>query len=114
MRSRLALGTEAIAAALIALAGQAAPASTGSTDIYRNQFRESFGAPVLSKDSLVSAACLNEFTDIWGDGFEDSFGAIAQRPRSQTAYGTGSTDVWSNAFRASFADVPPSVSTRPS
>jgi hypothetical protein len=62
MRSKLALGTETIAAALIALAGQVAAASTGSTDIYRNQFRESFGA--YSTGS----------TDLWGNAFRASFG----------------------------------------
>jgi hypothetical protein len=111
MRSKLALGTETIAAALIALASQVAAASTGSTDIYRNQFRESFGAPVLSNDSLGSAACMNESTDIWGNRFGESFGVSQHRPKSQTAYSTGSTDVWGNAFRASFGDAPPSVST---
>jgi hypothetical protein len=114
MKSKLALGTLTIAALLIVLAGQAAAAGTGSTDIYRNQFRESFGASVLSKNSLGFADYLNESTDIWGNEFLESFGASEHRPSSQTAYTTGSTDLWGNGFHASFGDVSPSVSTGPS
>jgi hypothetical protein len=114
MRSKLAFGTATIAVVLATLAGEAAAASTGSTDIYRNQFRQSFGAPLLSKDLPGFATYLDASTDIWGNEFEESFGASEHRPRSQTAYSNGSTDVWGNGFRASFGDVPLSVSTGPS
>jgi hypothetical protein len=114
MKNKLALTTLTIAAALTAIAGEAAAASTGSTDIYRNQFRQSFGAPVLSKDLPGFATYLDASTDIWGNEFEESFGASEDRPRSQTASSAGSTDVWGNGFRASFGGVPLSVSTGPS
>jgi len=113
MKNKLALTALTIATALTAIADEAAAASTGSTDIYSNQFRQSFGGPVLSKDLPGFSAYLDASTDIWANEFEESFGASEGRPSSQTAYGTGSTDVWGNGFRASFGDVPLSVSTGP-
>jgi len=111
MKNKLALTALTIAAALTAIAGEATAASTGSTDIYLNQFRQSFGAPVLSRDLPGFATYLQVSTDIWANEFEESFGASEDRTRSQTAYSTGSTDVWGNGFRASFGSVPLSVST---
>jgi hypothetical protein len=111
VKNKLALTALTIATALTAIAGEAAAASTGSTDIYLNQFKQSFGAPVPSRNLPGFATYLQASTDIWANEFEESFGASEDRPRSQTAYSTGSTDVWGNGFRASFRDVPLSVST---
>lgn len=57
-------------------------------------------ATVLIRWSNAGLACaigfasyLDASTDIWGNEFEESFGASEDRPRSQTAYRTGSTDL---------------------
>jgi len=84
----------------LATAARPAVADTGSTDIYRNQFQQSFGpaaAPVSAAPSIQTTGS----TDLWGNGFGKSFpgtgGSVAQ-----SVYANGSTDLWGNGFRSSF------------
>jgi hypothetical protein len=94
-----------IALGLLVLAGGALAANTGSTDIYRNQFQESFGVAIRSNDSTHFADYRNGSTDIYRNRFQESFGSSEPGGQAQTACGTGSTDIWGNGFRKSFGDT---------
>jgi len=101
----------AIALGLLALTGVAAATNNGPTDIWSNQFRESFGAPTLSERPARTAAFRNGSTDIWGNQFRQSFGASQASASAQLACGTGSTDIWGNGFSRSFGETRPVAST---
>jgi hypothetical protein len=92
------------AAVLLALATSARPAAaeTASTDIYRNEFQQSFGAPVRSPASLQSVTQVSGSTDIWATDFRTAFGRSTGGSVSQASTINGSTDTWGNGFRASF------------
>jgi hypothetical protein len=94
---------------VLALAG-AASAASGSTDIYRNEFRASFGASASGADPAHRAAYRNGSTDTWGNnGFAQSFGAGNPGAQPTAVCATGSTDIWgNNGFRKSFGSAPPS------
>jgi hypothetical protein len=110
MKSTLAAITtaarSAIALGLLTVAGVAGATNNGSTDIWSNQFRESFGAPALSEEPTRTAASRNGSTDIWGNQFRQSFGASQAGAPAQSACGTGSTDIWGNGFRPSIGGAP--------
>ena len=99
-----------IALGFVALAGQAAATSAGSTDIYSNTFRQSFGVPTSAKDPAGLDARWNGSTDVWGNGFTQSFGpSQADAGLPTVCGGAGSTDVWGNGFRQSFGPAPSSI-----
>jgi len=115
MKSTLAAITtaarSAIALGLLTVAGVAAATNNGPTDIWSNQFRESFGAPTLSEAPARTAAYRNGSTDIWGNQFRQSFGPSQAGAPAQSACGTGSTDIWGNGFSRSFGGTRPVAST---
>jgi hypothetical protein len=94
------------AAVLLALAFSARPAAaeTASTDIYRNEFQQSFGAPVRSPASLKSVTQVSGSTDLWATDFRTAFGRSAGGSVSRASTINGSTDTWGNGFHASFED----------
>jgi hypothetical protein len=92
---------------LLASAAEPAAASpTGSTDIWRNEFTTSFGAPAQTR--LASAKSLQAIasTDIYANQFQRSFGQ-AEPARSEGSFACGqwSTDVWGNGFEQSFGSA---------
>ena len=89
----------------------AVAASPGSTDIYRNEFRASFGAASTSPSSPRPTGDYFGSTDLWGNGFRASFGSSDSAARSINACGSGSTDVWGNGFRASFSPAAPWIAS---
>jgi hypothetical protein len=94
----------AIALSFAALAGHAA--AGGSTDIWRNEFPQSFGALAAPSNAASLAAGWNGSTDLWANRFGESFGVSQPGATVQVACGTGSTDIWGNGFRQSFGGAP--------
>jgi hypothetical protein len=79
-----------------------AQGSTGSTDIYLNEFPKSFSTgPVLQPQSR--APTVTSSTDIWATDFQKTFatGKSAQVAR-EVAGETGSTDIWNTNFQKAF------------
>lgn len=105
LKATIAAARIGIALGLVALTGVAAATNTGTTDIWRNQFRESFGAPASSAGLAPSAAYSNGSTDIWRNEFRQSFGASDASVSARSACGTGSTDIWANDFSKSFGST---------
>jgi hypothetical protein len=98
-------------AALLVLAATASAANLGSTDLWADQFRDSFGAPSASNQTVDAVAEQTGSTDIWSNPFRASFGAAGQQgARSHAVSLTGSTDLWANGFRQSFA-TPASIAS---
>ena len=89
-----------VALAFLALAGHAGAVSSGSTDIWGNSFRQSFGAPDSSTSHLNAA--WNGSTDVWANQFVQSFGGSEAAAQPATGSAVGSTDLWGNGFAASF------------
>jgi hypothetical protein len=100
-----------IALGFVALAGQAAATNTGSTDIYGNTFRQSFGVPTAAKDPVGLGGRWDGSTDLWSNGFSQSFGPGQAAAGLPTVCGTGSTDIWGNGFAQSFGLAPSSALT---
>jgi len=97
---------------LLALVSHGAvAASLGSTDIYRNEFRASFGVASTSPSPPRATGDRLGSTDLWGNGFRASFGPSDSAARSINACGSGSTDVWGNGFRASFSPAVPWIAS---
>jgi len=85
------------------LAGAASAAGSGSTDLWANQFADSFGSAGRSEQSVRLATDQIGSTDLWNNAFRASFGASEQGALAKTVSLTGSTDLWSNGFGDSFA-----------
>ncbi len=105
MKSRLSSTTTplrtTVTFALLALAGHAGAVSSGSTDLWGNSFRQSFGA--ASNQPIGQTAYTNGSTDIWANGFKVSFGAGEGSSKQAAADAVGSTDIWGNNIARSFA-----------
>jgi hypothetical protein len=95
----------AFAGLLTGMAGNAAAADTGSTDIYRNEFRTAFGPATQAASPSTQSKVWIGSTDIYANQFPRSFGEPAQDPvaGSHARASVGSTDTWgSNGFQRSF------------
>jgi hypothetical protein len=93
----------AVALSLLFLGGTGAVAANGSTDIYANEFAQSFGAQVDSKQPLDFPVYSNGSTDAWGNRFQESFGPSEPGAETPAVCSTGSTDTWAaGGFRKSF------------
>jgi hypothetical protein len=87
----------------VVLAGTASAAGSGSTDLWANQFADSFGGGGESGQSVRPVSDQIGSTDLWADGFRASFGPSERGVVAKTVSLSGSTDLWGNNFRDSFA-----------
>jgi hypothetical protein len=100
---------------LVGAADAALAATSGSTDIYRNEFSSSFGSGTLDLGTGAQSAETTGSTDIYANQFERSFGqADTVRQQASNMRWNGSTDPWGNGFRESFESPGSSVGSAPS
>ena len=88
---------------LIGAADAALAADSGSTDIYRNEFAASFGNGTPDLDPSAQSEATIGSTNIYINQFERAFGeaATVDHQASNTRW-NGSTDLWGDGFRESF------------
>jgi hypothetical protein len=100
---------------LVGGADAALAATSGSTDIYRNAFSSSFDSGIPDHGTGAQSAETTESTDIYANQFERSFGpAETVRHQASNMRWNGSTDLWGNGFRESFESPGSYVGSAPS
>jgi hypothetical protein len=88
---------------LVGAADAALAATSGSTDIYRNEFSSSFGSGTPKLGTSSQSPQTTGSTDIYANRFERSFGhSRTVRHQARNMRWNGSTDLWGNGFREVF------------
>jgi hypothetical protein len=88
---------------LVGAADAALAADSGSTDIFRNEFASSFGNAMPDLDASAQSRDTIGSTNIYVNQFERAFGeaATVDHQASNTRW-NGSTDLWGDGFHESF------------
>jgi hypothetical protein len=95
-------GAAVFSLTLLAASFAHAQDSTGSTDIYRNEFTKSFGLDHPFK-AQSQAPIASASTDIWSTNFQKVYGTDKSVPVTPELAGeTGSTDIWNTNFQKAF------------
>jgi hypothetical protein len=95
---------------LVGAADAALAATSGSTDIYRNEFSSSFGSGTPNLGTSSQSTQTSGSTDIYVNRFERSFGQVETvRHQASNMRWNGSTDLWGNGFHEVFESPGSSV-----